>query len=632
MLRDIKESFLKPFLSGLKPQKRMTVSHWSDENRILTTKSSAEPGRWRTSRTPYLKEIMDCLSDHTEIEEVVVMKGAQLGLTECGNNWLGYIIDQSPAPTMMVLPTDSIVKKNSKIRIDPLFEETPCLREKIVAKKSRDSGNTINLKQFSGGYLAIVGANSPTNLRSLPIRRVFFDEVDAFPGDSGGEGDPVNLAKKRANTFSRKKFFEVSTPVDESTSRISKLFNTSDKRYYQVPCPQCGEFQKLNFQRLKWTKGKPETARYHCEHCDHKIEEHKKSFMLANGKWVAENEKASKKIAGFHINSLYSPLGWLSWEEIASEWEDANKKKDKSKLKTFVNTILGETWKDKGEAPSWRRLYNQRESYEINKLPKGVKFLTAAVDVQKDRLELEIKGWGRDKNSWSIDHRVFVGDISNEKNEPWRLVAGVISEAWHTKNGTPIGIQLMLIDSGYETQTVYNFCRKFPANRVRAIKGSDSMRSIFGAPKDIDMNYMGQKIKRGVKVWPVGSSHIKGEIYGWLKQNPPTESEDEIYPIGFCHFPEYNEEFFKQLTAEELQVKLVKGHQKYEWVKTRERNEVLDLMVYNRAAAAMVGIDRFQESDWLTFEKQFAEPVKIEQNENKVAKKRVKKRRKSDFW
>jgi phage terminase large subunit GpA-like protein len=255
MLVSFEESFLKPMLRGLKPRKRLTVSEWADENRFLTSDTSAEPGRWRTARTPYLKEPMDCLSDHSDIEEVVIMKGAQLGFTEAGNNWLAYIVDHTPAPTMLVLPTEQVVKDNSKIRIDPLFELTPCLKGKVTNKKSRDSGNTVNFKKFLGGYLAIAGANSPSSLRSKPIRRVMFDEVDAFPGDSGGEGDPVNLAKKRANTFSRKKFFLISTPVDDSTSRIQPAFLNSDQRYFYVPCPDCGQKQKLVFRTTEVGKG-----------------------------------------------------------------------------------------------------------------------------------------------------------------------------------------------------------------------------------------------------------------------------------------------------------------------------------------------------------------------------------------
>jgi phage terminase large subunit GpA-like protein len=631
MLSNAEEIFLKPMLVGIKPQKKMTVSQWADENRYLTSETSAEPGKFRTARTPYLKEPMDCLSDCSDIEEVIVMKGAQVGFTEGGNNWLGYIVDQTPAPTMLVLPTDDVAKDNSKIRIDPLFEMTPCLRGKVTGKKSRESGNTVSFKKFLGGYLTIVGANSPSKLRSKPIRRVMFDEVDAFPGDSGGEGDPVNLAKKRANTFSRKKFFLISTPLDESTSRIARAFENSDQRYYYVPCPDCGEKQKLKFENLKWEAGEYDTVLYYCEHCGVGIQEHKKSFMLAGGEWIPENPKTkNKKAAGFHLNSLYSPVGWLSWADIAKEWEEA--KKSRELLKTFVNTVLGETWKDKGEAPEWRRLYDRREEYQINELPKEVIFLTAAVDVQKDRLECEIKGWGRNKESWSIDVRVFLGDTSSEDLPVWKSIEKVLSETWK-KNNLDLGIQLMVVDSGYNTQTVYNFVRRFPPNRVRAIKGSDNLAIIFSTPKDVEVSYMGQKLKKGLKLWTVGVSMIKSQLYGWLKQDPPTkESEDQTNPIGYCHFPQYDEDFFKQLTAEEVQIKMVKGYRRHEWVKVRDRNEALDLSVYNRAAAAMIGIDRFTEIDWEFLEKQFAEPLKIGENETNIVKKPTKTRKKSNFW
>ncbi len=316
--------------------------------------------------------------------------------------------------------------------------------------------------------------------------------------------------------------------------------------------------------------------------------------------------------------------------EIAKEWEEA--KKSRELLKTFINTVLGETWKDKGEAPEWRRLYDRRELYNTNELPEGVIFLTAAIDVQKDRLECEIKGWGRNKESWSIDVRVFIGDTSSEELPVWKSVEKVLSETWK-KNNLDLGIQLMVVDSGYNTQTVYNFVRRFPPNRVRAIKGSDNLAIIFSTPKDVEVSYMGQKLKKGLKLWTVGVSMIKTQLYGWLKQDPPTkENEDQTLPIGYCHFPQYDEDFFKQLTAEEVQVKLVKGYRRHEWVKIRDRNEALDLSVYNRAAAAMIGIDRFTELDWEFLEKQFAEPLKISENETNIVKKPAKKRKKSDFW
>lgn len=548
--------------------------------------------------------------------------------TECGNNWIGYVIDHCPGPMMFVQPTDLTVKKYVKIRIDPFIEENPRLKSRVAEKKSRDSGNTQFLKMFPGGYLTFAGANSPSQLRSLPIRFLFMDEVDAYPGDCGGEGDPTILASKRTNTFAgRKKIFLNSTPLDESTSRISAAYEDSDQRKYYVPCPDCGEYQSLKFNNLKWDAGSYETVRYACDHCGVLIPEHKKSYMLGHGKWVAENpDYKNGRIAGFHINALYSPLGWFSWQEIAEEFEEA--KKSREKLKSFVNTVLGETWKDKGDAPEWERIFDRRETYEINTVPEGVVFLTAAVDVQKDRLECEIKGWGRNKQSWSIDFRVFLGDTAAE--EVWVNLDNVLAETWK-KGYKDMPIKLMVIDSGFNTQHVYNYCRKYQANRVRPIKGSDTMSTILGTPRRIDINWKGTKIKKGVNLWSIGVSVLKSETYGFLKQNKPTEKEDP-FPLGYCHFPQYDAEYFKQLTAEQLIVRMVKGRRKYEWEKTRDRNEALDCHVYNRAAASMVGIDRFGEQEWSLLENTFVESVKKVENNTEKVNKKPKKKRKSNFW
>lgn len=627
MLQSAEHIYKNVLLRALKPIKRITVSEWSDKYRVLSQKSSAEPGRWRTSRTPYLKEIMDNLSPHSEVSDVVFMKGAQIGGSECGNNWIGYVIDHCPAPFMFVQPTDDTVKKYAKIRIDPLIEETPALKQKVAEKKSRDSGNTMKLKMFPGGYIVLAGANSPSQLRSLPIRFLFMDEVDAYPGDCGGEGDPVNLAKKRTNTFSRSKRFLVSTPLDESTSRIARAYEDSDQRKFYVPCPDCKHMQPLDFKNLKWPDGDPHKAEYACSNCGVLIPEHKKSFMLANGEWVAENPgHKNGRVAGYHLNSLYSPLGWLSWGEIAEEFLDA--KGNREALKSFVNTVLGETWKDKGDAPEWERIFERRERYDINTIPKGVVFLTAAVDVQKDRLECEIKGWGRNKESWSIDYRVFVGDTASE--ETWLQLDRVLTETWK-KDGMEIPVRLMTIDSGYNTQHVYNYVRKWTANRVRAVKGFDNLAHTLGNPRLIDINWQGKKIKKGVQLWPLGVSVIKSETYGFLKQPKPTE-KDQAFPLGFCHFPEYESEYFKQLTAEQLTVKLIRGHRKYEWEKTRDRNEALDCHVMNRAAASMIGIDRFTEGDWQALEKDFVEPVKKVENKIEKTNKKTKKKRKNSIW
>jgi phage terminase large subunit GpA-like protein len=621
----------KAFLEGLTPDPLLTVSEWADQYRMLSPRASAEAGKWRTSRTPYLREIMDCLSSNHPAQVVSFMKGAQVGGTEAGSNWIGYIIDHAPGPMMAVQPTVDMAKRNSKQRIQPLIDECPQLKNKVKASRERDSGNTILMKEFPGGMLVMTGANSAVGLRSLPARYLFLDEIDAYPGDVDGEGDPIALAEARARTFSRRKIFKVSTPTIQGRSRIESAYEASDQRKYEVPCPHCGHFQDLVWKQLRWPPGKPHQAAYFCIECDTKIEEHCKTDMLDRGKWIARNpEPINPRHVAFHLNSLYSPLGWYGWADAAELFEEA--KKFPLKLRNFVNTVLGETWKEKGEAPDWHRLYERREQYPMNVVPAGGLFLTAGVDIQKDRIEVEVVAWGRDKQSWSIDYRVIPGHTNEDYC--WLQLFEMLNETFQHQCGVGMTIRMMAIDSGFNTQEVYNRVRQHPMNRVMAIKGSDAQQSTVGSPTAVDVDWRGKKIRRGVKVWPVGSSVIKTELYGWLGLNAPTQ-EGEPYMSGFCHFPEYGEQYFKMLTSEQLIIRVMKnGARKYEWEKIYERNEALDCRLYARAAAAVVGIDRFKAKYWDDLEKQFTvKPIETQQTTVQTGGTQIiRKKRENSFW
>ena len=354
--------------AGARPEPLLTISAWADRYRILSQRASAEPGPWRTDRTPYLREIMDCLSPSSSVERVVFMKGAQIGATEAGNNWIGYVIHQSPGPMMAVQPTVEMAKRNSKQRVDPLIEESDVLRKLVSDPRSRDSGNTILSKDFPGGLLVMTGANSAVGLRSMAARYLFLDEVDAYPGDVEGEGDPVNLAIARTRTFSRRKIFLCSTPKVTGISRIEAAYEESDQRRYWVPCPYCHEYQHLKFAQLRWPKGETEQAAYVCEHCGQAIQNHQKHWMLPRGEWRASAE-GDGRTAGFHLSSLYSPVGWFCWADAAKQFEQA--KKNPALLQVFVNTVLGETWALQGEAPEWQRLYERREDYRVWSCTQG---------------------------------------------------------------------------------------------------------------------------------------------------------------------------------------------------------------------------------------------------------------------
>jgi phage terminase large subunit GpA-like protein len=585
-------NYTDSFIAGLRPDPLISVSEWADSNRVLSQTASSEPGRWRTDRTPYLREIMDCLSPSNPTEKVVFMKGAQIGGTEAGNNWVGFIIDQAPGPLLVVQPTVEMGKRWSKGRLAPLIEDTPCLRGKIKDPRSRDSGNTVQSKEFQGGIVVVTGANSAVGLRSMPVRYLFLDEVDAYPGDADGEGDPVSLAIQRTATFARRKILLVSTPTIQGISRIEMEYESSDQRQFHVPCPHCNELQVLVWPQVQFDDD--QGAFYKCISCSKKIEEFEKTEMLQRGQWIAKFP--DRAVAGFHISSLYSPVGWFSWQQAVTNFRQAQK--NETLLKVWVNTTLGEPWVDRGESPDWERLYERAEDYPRGVIPSGGLILTAGVDVQKDRLECEIVAWGLGKESWSVDYVVIPSPPSSP--EAWQRLKVVLDTTFPLENSDDaLPISMMAVDAGYATQEVYNWVRQQSPYRVMAIKGVDKALVPLGSPSRVEVNIGGRKLSRGVKLWPVGVSILKSELYSWLRQ---TRSEDGETP-GYAHFPKYDPEYFKQLTAEQLVTKTVKGYAKREWQKLRERNEALDCRIYARAAALALGMDRWLAKQWNQLQK-----------------------------
>ena len=595
---------------GLVPDPLLSVSEWSDRHRMLSSKASSEPGRWRTSRTPYLKAIMDCLSPTSPVERVVFMKAAQLGATEMGSNWIGYVIHHAPGPMMAVWPTVEMAKRNSKQRIDPLIDESSILRELIAPARSRDSGNTILAKEFRGGVLVMTGANSAVGLRSMPVRYLFLDEVDGYPIDVDGEGNAVALAEARTRTFSRRKIFIVSTPTIAGVSTIEREYEASDQRRYFVPCPHCGHRQWLRFEQLRWERGEdgnfPDTAAYVCESCEVPIPEHHKTWMLEHGEWRAMADGASRT-AGFHLSSLYSPIGWRSWKDVAAAWESAISKEAGSAaaIKTFKNTELGETWVEEGEAPDWQRLLERREDYRIGTIPVGGLLLTAGADVQKDRIEVSVWAFGRGKESWLVEHRVLMGDTA--RDEVWKALASVLRETWTHETGCQLGLSRLALDTGFATQEAYAFVRGVRDPRLMAVNGVARGAALVGTPTAVDATSGGKKLRRGIKVFSVAGGIAKLEFYNNLRKSPEV-AEDGLtirYPAGFVHLPKVDAEFLQQLCAEQLITRRDRnGFAIREWQKMRERNEALDCYVYARAAAAASGLDRFEDRHWRELEKQ----------------------------
>ena len=547
----------------------MTISEWSDKYRRLSSESSAEPGYWRTSRAPYQKGMMDAITDET-IREVWVMKSAQVGWTEILNNVIGFHVHQDPAPMLLVQPTLEMAESWSKDRLAPMVRDTPVLTERIADPKSRDSGNTLLHKKFTGGHLTVAGANSPSGLASRPIRVVLFDEVDRYPSSAGTEGDPISLGKKRTATFWNRKVLAGSTPTIKGSSRIEAGFESGDQRYYYVPCPHCGEYQRLVWAQVKWPDGQPELAEYMCVHCGVGLTEADKPAMLQQGEWRGSRE--FNGIASFHISELYSP--WSTWSEMAVAFVRA--KRFPETLQTWINTSLGETFEERGEEVQAVGLAQRREPYTANSIPQGVLMLTAGVDVQDDRLEASVWGWGRDEEAWLVDHAVLHGDPGSESL--WADLDGYIARPRQTEDGRTLILEAVAIDSGgHFTQQVYQYCAKRKARRIWAIKGAGGFGRLIWPKR------AGRAGRTAAQVHIVGVDTAKDVLFGRLKRVHEPGA-------GYLHFPvSADEVYFDQLTAETLIYRMVQGRRvrSYKPRSTGSRTEALDCMVY--AYAAFIG-------------------------------------------
>mgnify|MGYP000945003717 CR=1 FL=1 len=571
---------------GLRPEGRLGLAEWSDRYRVLGATASGEPGLWRTSRMPYLREIMDNLSSDSPVVETVLMKGTQLGGTECANNLVGYTIHHDPGPIMCVLPSLDLARKVSAQRLAPMIEETPVLRGRVADVKSRSGRNTMLVKTFDGGFLVLAGANSAIGLRSMPIRKITFDEVDEFPRDVAGQGDPVDLAKRRASNFRRKKFLHISSPTIRGLSRIEASYLAGDQRRYFVPCPHCGHFDFLTWNgrdwlhastgahfRIVWDEGNPDSARAVCPACDGEIAETHKPAMLERGEWRPTATHRTK-VRSYHLSSLYSPLGWMSWAECVEVFLEVGENVDK--LKTWVNTILAETFEERGttiDAETLRGRANA-EHYD-GEVPDGVGALVASVDVQDDRLELLVNGFGEGEESWLIAFAVLPGDPSTP--DVWFELDRYLAMPFTHRSGRRMPLSAVTVDTGgHRTDEAYRYVKGREGRRVYAIKGG-TMR---GRPL-VSRPSRGNRYK--VPLYTLCVDTGKEAIMARLAITRPGP--------GFMHFPpEIDDEFLRQLTSEKAIRKLVRGKGVVRvWEQLRPRNEAIDLEVYALAALKIKG-------------------------------------------
>lgn len=556
------------FAESLYPPDDLTIDTWADKYRILPQISSSEHGPYRTSRFPYLKEIMYELSAESPTQQVVTMKGAQLGFTDVAVNMILNTMHYDPAPILYVQKTIEAVEKFSKQRLQPSIDAIPELLSRVGGLKSRDSSNTIRLKTFPGGILVLGGANSAASLRSLPIGKLILDEEESYDADIEDEGSPSDLAIRRTANFPRRKIFRISTPAIKETSKIEPLFLAGDQRRWYVPCPGCSYKQVIYWRHIKWDEGDPSSVRFKCEHCKKEFGENHKTAMLEKGEWI--KGRPGRKVASFHISSLMSPLGFYGWEDAVEDWLDIQETKDQGKLKVFVNTVLGETFSESKNKIEARGLLKRKEDY-LTSCPPGVLVITAGVDIQEDRVEVEVVGWGKNQESWSIDYAVFHGDT--ESTAVWQMLDDFLQKTYQSQNSQQIPIACTAIDSGFRAKVVYNFCKGREHRRIFPTKGR------FGWGQ----GYIKRPRKRneqGVWFFLVYVDEIKSKIYSYLSINEPGP--------GYCHFPNvelYNVDHFKAMTSEKLVTKRQNGRATLSWeLPQGKRNEQLDCRCYSIAA------------------------------------------------
>lgn len=583
---------------GLKPDPQLWVDEWSDEYmRIPRDTGAAEPGKYRTARTPYAREPMRCLSPAHPCKRVITMVASQLMKTQIALNWIGALIHMAPSNILTLLPSLALAKRVSA-RIGKTIAATPELKERVAASRSRDARNTMDTKEFEGGTLYATTAGSASNLAELAARYIYGDEIDRWDVDVDEEGDPVDLAETRGSTFGRNaKFYFSSSPTIKGASRIADLFETSDQRYYYVPCPTCGHMQVLEWERLLYSADF-QTVHYKCSSpdCDVLIEEHHKGEMLAQGEWRS-HAKGDGETVGFHLNALYAPLGWTSWADLAKQFEKAKRAQDRGDLEpmqVFYNTRLAKVWdsaveQTKAEVLQARAL---QENYVLGTLTVGVLVLTCSVDVQANRLEVMVIGWGVGMERWVVDFRVIPGDPADQRT--WDLLDELLKARYRHPCGVALGILATGIDSGgHHTHEVYQFCRVRRWRNVFALKGASKPGKpvIAQRPSLVDVTWKGQTERNGAELWMIGTDTAKDWIYNryGFESGP-----------GAVHFAkDLPDEFFQQCVAERKIARYVKGYKRIEWVKGKaDRNEALDLQVYNLAMAYYLGLHRYGEQDW----------------------------------
>ena len=565
-------------LDMFRPPVLQTVSQWADANRILVPESSAEPGPWRTSRAPYMREIMDSFTD-PDVWKIVMMTSTQVGKTEMSLNMLGRSIDVDPGPALFVQPSKDFAEDFSKRRVAPMIAACRPLKRKVYEAKSRDSGNTITMKTFPGGSVALTGANSPTELAGRPIRYAFMDEVDRYPKNVGVEGGPVGLVEKRTDTFRHnRKVVLTSSPTVKGASKIESEYLAGTREEWHVACPHCGEYSFIRFENIRFEKEdfyengekgyRVTRVAWRCPICERETGEHTAKRQPA--KWVAKNPDAIiNGVRSFHLNAFVSP--WSDWKAIVLEF--LNAKDDPERLKLFYNTTLAQSWEMRDRSGKPEKLHQRREHYNAE-VPTGVLVLTCGIDTQDNRLEYEVVGWNRHEESWGIDR----GIIPGRPDSPgvWKEVDALLDREWKMANGMAMRILATFVDSGgHFTDAVYKACEQRASRRIWPVKGESGE----GKPY-VRLMKSSARSREGVKFIIGVDSGKEAVLYATGIETPGPR---------YMHFPVeqhsgYDLEYFRGLISEKLRIIRRGGRNVLSWEKIYERNEPLDCRNYARAA------------------------------------------------
>lgn len=599
---------------AINPKESLTVSEWADAYRVLSEEGSAEPGPWKTSRNPPMREIMDSLSENAKGDKVVFMKPSQWGGTEIGSNFLGYVIDYAKGPIAVVMPTERSLNDWVSQKFDPMAKDTQQVSDALAKKSNKASDNNAQRKKFSGGILYFKTAGSTAELKSTSLRYAVGDEIDEWEW-STNQGDPIDLLDIRLTAFFDSKLYLVSSPTVKDASHIEDQYEKGDQRRYFVPCPHCGEKQTLKWNNLRWEKDvanpkKVVRVYYACEHYGCVIEEYSKTEMLAHGEWVAQ--EPDNRYRSYHINALYTPLGLgKSWLELVYQWLDSHD--DPRKLMVFLNTRMAETYRH-GKEVNANEIKARAEPYDLRTIPQGCLILTAGVDTQDNRLEIKIKGYGAEGREWVIDYHVLNGNPAHD--DIWESLATYLRNAIFVNAfGKTLRLEATAIDTGgHHTHKVYQFVRNARLNgliRVMACKGASTYgRNIIGRPSMQDVNWRGKIIKKGVALYIIGADTAKHFLYNLLEGDKDKDPDQR--KLRFSQ--ELPDEYYDMLVSETF------NPRKNKWeLKKGKRNEALDLDVLCRAASmhAELHIHKWRKSDW---ERRAAliepgEPVEVSTND-----------------